>query len=161
AAVRIDHPFLAPGGGELDAVVVHGGHLEPQPPVERPARDELLHALRRDLFGHRNSFVWCSAPCFLKGSEPIVPSPACGGGSGRGPSEVSCIAALVSGTVKYLLVERSTLVASAPSPPSPASGGGSRRPCPAGERESSRRHDHLAEDLAVLDQAQALGRLFE
>src|SRR5262249_60988920 len=33
APIRVDHPLLAPGCGELDAVVVHGYDLEPEPLV--------------------------------------------------------------------------------------------------------------------------------
>src|SRR5215470_3045521 len=39
AAVRIDHPFLAPGRGQLDAVVVDGDDLDAEPLVERTARN--------------------------------------------------------------------------------------------------------------------------
>ena len=31
AALGVDHPFLAPGGLDLDAVVVHGDDLQAEP----------------------------------------------------------------------------------------------------------------------------------
>src|SRR5262249_8260635 len=52
APVGIDHPFLAPGRGELDAVVVHRRHLEPEPLVIRAAGDQRLHLLGGHFLGH-------------------------------------------------------------------------------------------------------------
>ena len=42
AALGIDHPFLAPGRGQLDAVVMEGDDLEAQPFVVGRARDQFL-----------------------------------------------------------------------------------------------------------------------
>jgi hypothetical protein len=51
ATVGIDHPFLAPFRGQLDAIVVHGDDPEAQPLMERSAGHEFLDALQRDFFG--------------------------------------------------------------------------------------------------------------
>ena len=47
AALRIDHPFLAPGRRQLDAVVMHRHDLEAEPLVIGRAGDQRLHAARQ------------------------------------------------------------------------------------------------------------------
>src|SRR5262245_16113437 len=49
AALDVDHPFLAPGGLDLDAVVVQCDYFQPQPLVIGGAGDQLLHALDGNL----------------------------------------------------------------------------------------------------------------
>src|SRR5262249_29819093 len=52
AALDIDHPFLAPGRLDLDAVVVQRDYFQPQPLVVGGTGDQLLHALDGNLLAH-------------------------------------------------------------------------------------------------------------
>src|SRR6266852_2276100 len=70
AALRIDHPFLAPRGDELDAVVVHRLHLDAEPLVIRLAGDHLLHPFDGDVFGHLITFICSSWPGLSRPSTP-------------------------------------------------------------------------------------------
>ena len=65
AALDVDHPFLAPGGLDLDAVVVHRDDLEPEPFVERRAGDERLDLLQRQVCAgsFALSFMASPPPC--------------------------------------------------------------------------------------------------
>src|SRR5215211_5480534 len=51
--LRVDHPLLAPGGGELDAVVVHCHDLEAEPLVIGAPRNHLLNAFDCPFVAHR------------------------------------------------------------------------------------------------------------
>src|SRR4051812_104294 len=42
ASVRIDHPFLAPGRFDFDAIGIRFEDCEIEPSIKRPARDQLL-----------------------------------------------------------------------------------------------------------------------
>src|SRR5262249_43977472 len=89
AALGIDHPFVAPLRGELDAVVVHGLDLDAEPAVIGAAVDQLLHAFDSDLVGHSNHPLvgWAKAAEVSAGWHDVraaVPTRSCQRPRGHG-----------------------------------------------------------------------------
>src|SRR5262245_16567263 len=79
AALDIDHPFLAPGRLDLDAVVIHRDDFQAEPLVIRRAGDQRLHLLQRQIggLGHQSSSTMArmgeaSTPIILSGSATSV-----------------------------------------------------------------------------------------
>src|SRR5262249_47202088 len=152
AAVRIDDPFLAPGRHQLNAVVVHSDHFQAQPLVERRAGQEFLDFSQRDFFAHRIDWFLLSRDSAMKNipidsasrGDVSLPLPGCEEGSG-------------DGSAATLSLSRSLLT---PLHPTASARGRGRATAPSFEC-ALRHDDDLAEDLAILDQAQALGGLFE
>src|SRR5262249_15826251 len=85
AALQVDHPFLAPGGLEFDAVVVDGNDLEPEPFVVRRPGDNLLDLVQGQIGSGTFDFVvhgvTTTLPKISRSWIRRSPSAACSSGS--------------------------------------------------------------------------------
>src|SRR5262249_6152122 len=94
--LRVDHPFLAPGRGELDAIVVQRHHLEPEPLVIRGARDEGLDLISSYFIGHRITLQSSSVTLRCERSEPRRVRPGLGRSSFEGLASLGHLRMTVS-----------------------------------------------------------------
>src|SRR6478752_5614898 len=85
AAFDIDHPFLAPGGLDLDAVVMHSDDFQPQPLVIRRAGDQRLDLFQGQVRARTFCFVvhgvTTTLPKISRSWMSRSPSRACSSGS--------------------------------------------------------------------------------